>query len=29
LVSRRWGPFEAPIIYKNDTYQIYQIDALN
>lgn len=28
LVSRRWGPFEAPVVYENDTYRIYQIDAL-
>jgi hypothetical protein len=26
LVSRRWGPFEAPIIYENGTYRIYQLE---
>jgi hypothetical protein len=27
IVSRRWGPFEAPVIYQNGTFRIYQIDA--
>jgi hypothetical protein len=26
IVSRRWGPFEAPIIYQNATFRIYQIE---
>lgn len=28
LVSRRWGPFDAPVIYENETYRVYQIDEL-
>jgi hypothetical protein len=28
LVSSRWGPFDAPIVYENDTYRVYQIDGL-
>lgn len=28
LVSRRWGPFEAPIVYQNNTYRVYQINKL-
>ena len=28
LVSSRWGPFDAPVVYKNGTYRIYQIDEL-
>lgn len=28
LVSSRWGPFEAPVVYQNGTYQIYQLDGL-
>ena len=28
LVSRRWGPFDAPVIYRNGTYRVYQIDEL-
>ena len=28
LVSRRWGPFDAPIVYENGSYRVYQIDEL-
>ncbi len=28
LVSRRWGPFDAPVIYENGSYRVYQIDEL-
>ncbi|NQV27052.1 MAG: hypothetical protein HQ518_22110 [Rhodopirellula sp.] len=28
VVSSRWGPFDAPIVYENETYRIYQIDVL-
>ena len=28
LVSRRWGPFDAPVVYENNTYRVYQIDKL-
>ena len=28
LVSSRWGPFDAPIVYENATYRVYQIDRL-
>ena len=28
LVSNRWGPFDAPVVYENDTYRVYQIDEL-
>lgn len=28
LVTKRWGPFGAPIVYENSTYRIYQIDEL-
>ncbi len=28
LVSRRWGPFDAPVVYENGSYRVYQIDEL-
>ena len=28
LVSRRWGPFDAPVVYENRLYRVYQIDEL-
>ncbi len=28
LVSNRWGPFDAPVVYENGTYRIYQLDGL-
>ena len=28
LVSRRWGPFDAPVVYENGSYRVYQIDKL-
>lgn len=29
LVTKRWGPFDAPVVYQNNTYRIYQINELN
>lgn len=28
LVTRRWGPFVAPVIYQNATYRVYRINEL-
>ena len=28
LVTNRWGPFDAPVVYRNATYRVYQIDSL-
>lgn len=28
LVTKRWGPFHAPVVHQNDSYRVYQINDL-